>query len=81
MGTEAPTEFPLTSSQRGWARVLGVSRRTLRKAVERGDLTVARPGVRDQVILRADVLEWLAARRVRPQADDHLQRLRAIRDR
>ena len=80
MDTVPPTEFPLTASQRGWARALGVSRKTLREAIQRGDLLATRPGVRDQRILRADVLEWLASRRVEPQADDHLERLRTIRN-
>ena len=81
MGIEGPSELPLSTSQRGWSRLLGVSRLTLRKAIERGDLMVARPGVRDQIIFRDDVLAWLAARRVQPQGDDHLQRLRKVRDR
>lgn len=80
MGTEVPTEFPLSASQRGWARVLGVSRKTLREAVQRGELLATRPGVRDQRILRTDILAWLSHRRVQPSAD-HLARIRRIRDR
>lgn len=63
----APSGLPAAASERGWARVLPVSRDTIREARRRGELAASRLGMRQVVILRdgpGGVLEWLSRHRV-----------------
>lgn len=63
----AQSGLPVAASERGWARVLPVSRDTIREARRRGELVASRLGTRQVVILRdgeGGVLEWLARHRV-----------------
>ena len=73
-------QLPLVASQRQWAKLGIASRDTLRHAIRAGELHASTPRGKRQVIFRQDLLEWLARRRVRP-TDDHLERIRRIRDR
>lgn len=58
--------LPAAGSERAWARALGLSRDTLRRARLEEGLRAYRPGGRRVVLLREDVLAWLSRHRCDP---------------